>query len=101
MRKTVHSLKSWPRFFEAIVRGERVHELRRNDRGFAVGDLCELREYDPANNRFSGHVITVEVTSITSAEVPCAVSSEALHPDFCILSIKLRPDIGASFTEIE
>ena len=88
MSKSVHALKSWPKFFDAICQGERVHELRRNDRDFEIGDLCELREYDPALEEYSGRVLSVVITSITSAAKPCAVSEVALHSDFCILSIR-------------
>lgn len=86
---TVHTLKSWPRFFDPISRGTRTHELRRNDRGYAIGDLLNLREFDPHTQAYSGRTERAEITSITSPTEPCAVSGEALHPDFCILSIRL------------
>jgi hypothetical protein len=85
---TTHTVKSWPRFFDPILLGTRTHELRRNDRAYAVGDLVELREYDPETKIYSGRVCIVEITSITSQDEPCAVSAEALHGDFCILSVK-------------
>lgn len=69
--------------------GTRTHELRRNDRNYVVGDLLNLREFDPHVGAYSGRSASAEITSITSAAEPCAVSSEALHPDFCILSIRL------------
>lgn len=83
-----HNLKSWTPFFVAIRQGTRFHELRRNDRDYKVGDICVLREFDPATAVYSGDVLRVEVTSITSASVPCAVSIEALNPEFCILSVR-------------
>lgn len=86
---TEHVLKSWPRFFRPIVDGQRTHELRRNDRDFAVGDILRLREYDNVKTTYTGATCTAVVTSITSAGEPCAVSDEALHPDFCILSIRV------------
>lgn len=85
----VHTLKSWPRFFGPISMGTRTHELRRNDRSYAIGDLLDLREFDPHAQAYSGRTARAEITSITSAAEPCAVSGEALHPDFCILSIRL------------
>jgi Domain of unknown function (DUF3850) len=88
MSKRIHTLKSWPKFFDAIWQGERVHDLRRNDRDFEVGDVCELREYDPVLAKYSGRALSILVTSITSAAKPCAVSEMALHSDFCILSIR-------------
>jgi hypothetical protein len=84
----VHVLKSWPQFFQPILDGTRCHELRRNDRNFSVGDVLELHEYDPLSHSYSGRVCSADVTSMTSNEVPCAVSDVALNPDFAILSIK-------------
>ncbi|MEV6643685.1 DUF3850 domain-containing protein [Amycolatopsis sp. NPDC051371] len=85
----VHELKSWPSFFRPIVDGCRMHELRRNDRYFNVGDQLILREYEPECKIYTGSTCLVEVSSITSKDTPCAVSESALDPDFCILSIKL------------
>jgi hypothetical protein len=84
-----HVLKSWPAFFQPISTGQRTHELRRNDRGFATGDTLELHEYDPTNQEFTGAKLSAKVTSMTDASQPCAVSDQALGPDFCIMSIRL------------
>lgn len=86
---TTHALKSWPKFFAPIAAGMRTHELRRNDRNFQVGDLLELREFEPTANEYTGRTCRVAITSLTSADEPCAVSAEALHRDFCILSVRL------------
>jgi Domain of unknown function (DUF3850) len=83
-----HKVKSWPQFFEQILSGEKAHELRRNDRNFRVGDLLRLQEYDPKENRYTGRELRVKITYITSEDLPCALSESALHPGFCILSIK-------------
>lgn len=47
---TEHALKVWPEFFDAIESGEKTWEFRRDDRGFRVGDVLELKLWDP--NRF-------------------------------------------------
>ncbi|WP_440710673.1 DUF3850 domain-containing protein [Herbiconiux sp. YIM B11900] len=86
---TVHELKSWPEFFQALVAGVRSHELRQNDRNFVVGDLLQLREYDPVTSRYTGAECVFEVRSITSAEFPCAVSAQGLADGFCIMSVSL------------
>jgi hypothetical protein len=87
-RPAVHELKCWPEFFKAVALGEKRHDLRRSrDRHFEVGDRLRLREYDPASSSYTGSEQMVVVTYITSAERSCALSNEALHPDFCILSI--------------
>jgi hypothetical protein len=90
----MHVVKSWPQFYNAIVEGTRRHELRRNDRKYQVGDVLELHEYEPARAAYTGRVTCVVVTSMTSAETPCAVSDVGLHPDFCILSVEVITDAG-------
>ena len=85
---TVHRLKCWPQFFDAIAEGRKRHDLRRShDRDFRTGDRMLLEEFDPDAPRPTGRTQVVEITYITSAQQPCALSEAALHPDFCILSI--------------
>jgi hypothetical protein len=83
-----HHLKSWPQYFRPIKEGKRTHELRRNDRNFEVGDFILLEEFDPVTQKYTGDRCKVEITSMTSTSQPCAMSSEALDPAFCILSIR-------------
>jgi hypothetical protein len=85
----VHAVKSWPQFFRTISSGERTHELRKNDRNYKIGDYLDLQEYDPEKQLYTGRTLKVFVTSITSLEEPCAVSGAGLHPEYCILSIRL------------
>ena len=80
--------KCWPDFFEAIAAGRKRHDLRRScDRDIRAGDRLRLREFDPKAQRYTRREQIVEVTYVTSADQPCALSDEALHKDFCILSI--------------
>jgi Domain of unknown function (DUF3850) len=90
LQQTVHELKCWPQFFQAIKFGHKRHDLRRaDDREFRVGDRLLLREYDPETRAYTGSTLMAEVSYITSAELPCALSKDALHPAFAILSIKV------------
>jgi hypothetical protein len=89
-KKPAHRLKCWPQFFESIKRREKTHDLRRaDDRDFEVGDRLLLEEFDPSTKSYSGRRLVVEITYITSATQPCALSDKALASDYCILSIKL------------
>lgn len=42
-----HVLKCWTPSFEALVDGKKTFELRKNDRGFAEGDVLKLEEWNP------------------------------------------------------
>tara|TARA_R110002110_G_scaffold324843_6_gene536893 strand:+ start:139 stop:468 length:330 start_codon:yes stop_codon:yes gene_type:complete len=89
-----HELKCWPTFFAAIARGEKRHDLRRaTDRDFHPGDRLFLREFDPDKKKYTGQSQLVTVTYITSATMPCALSEQALNPEFCILSIAIHSDV--------
>lgn len=84
-----HQLKCWPEFFQAILEGKKRHDLRRaDDRCFEEGDYLELQEFDPKSATYTGRKQTVEITFITSSDMPCALSHEALGKDHCILSIR-------------
>jgi hypothetical protein len=85
----VHNLKCWPEFFQAIVDGLKSHDLRRaDDRDFQVGDHIRLREFDPSIGDYTGRQGLVEITYVTAADRPCALSEGGLDPRYCILSIR-------------
>ena len=66
----IHQLKTWPREFQAIREGAKTFEVRRNDRGFAEGDVLRLREYDPGagvtppNGQYTGRELRMRVIYI-------------------------------------
>jgi hypothetical protein len=83
-----HRVKSWPSFFEATLAGVKTHDVRRmGDRDYQVGDTLRLQEFDPESQSYTGRELIVQITYITSATLPCALSEACLHPDYCILSI--------------
>lgn len=43
----IHELKTWPEFWDAVDRGEKTFEVRRDDRGFQVGDTLWLHRWQP------------------------------------------------------
>lgn len=45
MSEREHDLKVWPEFFDPLESGIKTFELRRDDRGFRVGDVLLLREW--------------------------------------------------------
>lgn len=87
---THHTVKSWSHFFQEIKAGRKLHDMRDlKDRDYRVGDTVTLQEYDQFSGKYTGAELDVTITYITSADTPCAFSSSALAPGYCILSLKL------------
>ena len=60
----VHELKSWPEFFVPVAIGVKPFEVRKDDRGFQVGDLLLLREWNPNREEYTGRELRRWVTYI-------------------------------------
>jgi hypothetical protein len=86
---TVHKVKSWSHFYDAIVMGTKTHELRHDDRNYQVGDKMLLQKFDNIQGKYTGDECLVEITYITNRNKPCAFSGSVLQRDYCILSIRL------------
>lgn len=61
---TLHDLKIWPDYFDDVAAGRKRAELRKNDRNFQVGDLCNLREFDPVTGKYTGRGVTASITHV-------------------------------------
>lgn len=86
-----HDLKCWPEPFAAILDGRKHHEVRTDDRGFAVGDVLELREWlhEPIGcgpwilNGYTGRSVSVRVTYLSAG------GTWGLPDGLCVMSIAL------------
>lgn len=59
----IHTLKTWPKYFQAVVDNEKTFEIRsESDRTFEVNDVLHLQEYDPENKRYSGREASAKVS---------------------------------------
>lgn len=68
----VHELKTDPEVFDDVVKGVKTFEIRKDDRGFKVGDSLHLRRTRYSGNdmkngnplEYTGESYTVVVTYI-------------------------------------
>lgn len=86
-----HELKTWPEPYSAMLGGHKVHEIRVNDRAFAVGDVLVLREWQPQRDRivpevgydgYTGNVIVRVVTYISAG------GAWGLPENLCVMSVQ-------------
>jgi len=59
-----HYLKTWKMFFDPIERGTKNFEIRRNDRGFKIGDVLVLQEWDKSLKGYTGKEVEKEIVYI-------------------------------------
>lgn len=50
----IHSLKSWPEYFQPVRSGQKRAEVRMNDRKFEAGDQLALCEWNPETKSYTG-----------------------------------------------
>ena len=48
--------KTWPEYFEKIVKGEKNIEVRLADFKLNKGDILVLEEYNPKTKKYTGQV---------------------------------------------
>lgn len=82
MEKQLHELKIQPKYFDAVLNGSKTFEIRKNDRGFHVGDNIFLREWD--NIKYSGRTIFAEITYLLDDKF------RGLEEGYVALSIKVN-----------
>ena len=80
MEHKLHLLKTWTEFFNAIQRGEKTFEVRKNDRDFKPGDIVELQEWNPATHQYSGRSLTFTIGFIVDSDF-------GLQSGFCAFSL--------------
>lgn len=68
-----HELKTWPAPFQGVWEGLKSFELRKDDRGYALGDHLRLLEWTPAHEgRCSWRSHTDEMQT-TREDIYCSI----------------------------
>lgn len=61
----IHALKTWPEYYHAVDAGDKTVEIRKDDRGFDVGDILVLYEFDPSSELgYTGELTSRRVTHV-------------------------------------
>jgi hypothetical protein len=63
----IHELKTLPKYFQAVEKGIKTFEIRRNDRNYKCGDVLILKEYSK-DVGYTGKEITVKVLYILNEQ---------------------------------
>lgn len=77
----IHELKILPEYFDAVCLREKTFELRKNDRGFKVGDYLHLKEWD--GEKYTGREVTRYVNYILYDW------TGGLQDGWCIMNLKI------------
>ena len=57
----IHELEITPSYFEDVVRERKKFEVRKNDRGYKIGDYLRLREYDTEYQIYTCREVVVKI----------------------------------------
>ena len=91
-----HELKTWPEFFEAVAGGAKPFEVRRNDRGYRVGDTLVLREYHPpvpdwnAPGGYTGREVTRRITYVFDGS---GLDEDSVQPGYVVLGLAVSDGV--------
>lgn len=80
----IHELKIKKEYFEAVRKGKKTFEVRKNDRDYKVGDylaLNEIEQDDVSTLVYTGNSIIVKITYILA-------EPEYLKTGYVVLGIK-------------
>jgi Domain of unknown function (DUF3850) len=81
-----HQLKSWPEYFKPISMGMKTFDLRKDDRGYNVGDDIQFEEFNVKTGDYTGAVATRRISYILR-------DFAGLMPGYCILGITNSGDV--------
>lgn len=77
----IHSLKTWPEYFQKVASGEKTFEVRKDDREYQVGDTLILQEYIPEWG-YTDHEVTKEITYKLEG------GAFGVEKGFCVLGLR-------------
>lgn len=88
----IHTLKCWPKPFEALCANHKMFEFRKNDRDYAVGDILHLEKYDPIPGVYVGDHIFRRVIYIMR-------QGFGIPDGYCVMSLRNLADTRSEAEE--
>lgn len=77
-----HELKTWIEYYQAVRHGDKMFEVRKDDRGFKPGDYLHLREWDNIANEYTGN------STIVAISYKLDGGSFGIEKGYCVLGIE-------------
>lgn len=78
-----HTLKTWPEYMDSIENGQKTFEVRKNDRGFRLGDILHLREWCPKHKKWGTRIVTCSISYILHGP------AFGICEGYCVMGIKI------------
>lgn len=82
-RKMTHAVKTWLEYFESQQKGDKMFELRKDDRPYKVGDRFLSQQYDQHKSEYTGKEQAYLITYVLRD-----ADFFGLKPGYCILQLK-------------
>lgn len=83
-----HNLKIWQQRFDAVRNGTKTFDIRKDDRGFNVGDTVVLEEFRHGVGEYTGRKLSRVIRYIARGD---DAESCGLKPGYCVLGITPPP----------
>ena len=80
----VHQIRLAKSYFDDVAKGIKTFELRKNDRGYKVGDILEMMEF--ADGKNTGRMVKVLVTYILE-------DYTGIEDGYCIMATKIIEEV--------
>jgi hypothetical protein len=80
-----HELKTLPAYWDAVKRGEKTFEVRRDDRGFQKGDVLELVRTELQWSDIARSTLRCEITYILTG------GQFGIEPGYVVMGLKELP----------
>lgn len=88
----VHQIRLAKIYFDDVANGIKTFELRKNDRGYKVGDILEMMEF--ADGKNTGRTVKVKVTYMLE-------DYTGIEDGYCIMGTKVMSVAGIDMAAVE